>query len=128
MVVIIYNHLASHGRRHQPQTLARMRVMGYDYAAYQKQYVDNAAKYKTAKSLTEEEYLSKMKKDDRLVPVITVVVYYGEKPWDAEGLPFCFLCRQDPPLYARLSRSLPAHFSHTVNYTEVRGEPYKDGG
>lgn len=23
-----------------------------------------------------------MKKDDRLVPVITVVVYYGEKPWD----------------------------------------------
>lgn len=59
-----------------------MRVMGYDYAAYQKQYVDNAAKYKTAKSLTEEEYLSKMKKDDRLVPVITVVVYYGEKPWD----------------------------------------------
>ena len=50
-----------------------MRVMGYDYAAYQ---------YKTAKSLTEEEYLSKMKKDDRLVPVITVVVYYGEKPWD----------------------------------------------
>ena len=59
-----------------------MRVMGYDYAAYQKQYVDNAAKYKTAKSFTEEEYLSKMKKDDRLVPVITVVVYYGEKPWD----------------------------------------------
>ena len=59
-----------------------MRVMGYDYAAYQKQYVDNAAKYKTAKSLTEEEYLSKMKKNDRLVPVITVVVYYGEKPWD----------------------------------------------
>lgn len=59
-----------------------MRVMGYDYAAYQKQYADNAAKYKTAKSLTEEEYLSKMKKDDRLVPVITVVVYYGEKPWD----------------------------------------------
>ena len=59
-----------------------MRVMGYDYAAYQKQYVNNAAKYKTAKSLTEEEYLSKMKKDDRLVPVITVVVYYGEKPWD----------------------------------------------
>ena len=59
-----------------------MRVMGYDYAAYQKQYVDNAAKYKTAKSLTEEKYLSKMKKDDRLVPVITVVVYYGEKPWD----------------------------------------------
>ena len=58
-----------------------MRVMGY-YAAYQKQYVDNAAKYKTAKSLTEEEYLSKMKKDDRLVPVITVVAYYGEKPWD----------------------------------------------
>ena len=60
-----------------------MRIMGYDYGTYKKQYEDNAVKYRNAKGLTEEEYLSRMKKTDRLAPVITVVVYYGEKPWDA---------------------------------------------
>ena len=59
-----------------------MRVMGYDYAAYKKQYDANARKYKTGKGLTEDEYLSKMRKTDRFVPVISVVVYYGEKAWN----------------------------------------------
>ncbi len=59
-----------------------MRVMGYDYSAYKKQYDSNAKKYKTAQELEEDEYLSKMKKTDKFIPVITTVVYYGEKPWD----------------------------------------------
>lgn len=59
-----------------------MRVMGYDYAAYKKQYDSNAQKYKTAEGLNEDEYLSRMKKTDKFIPVITVVVYYGEKEWD----------------------------------------------
>ena len=59
-----------------------MRVMGYDYAAYKKQYDDNAQKYKKAGGLNEDEFLSKMKKTDKFIPVITVVVYYGEKAWD----------------------------------------------
>ena len=59
-----------------------MRVMGYDYAAYKKQYDNNAQKYKTADGLREDEFLSRMKKEDKFIPVITVVVYYGEKDWD----------------------------------------------
>lgn len=59
-----------------------MRVMGYDYAAYKKQYDSNAQKYKTAEGLNEDEFLSKMKNTDKFIPVITVVVYYGEKEWD----------------------------------------------
>ena len=59
-----------------------MRVMGYDYAVYKKQYDSNAQKYKTAEGLNEDEYLSRMKKTDKFIPVITVVVYYGEKEWD----------------------------------------------
>lgn len=61
-----------------------MRVMGYDYGAYKKQYDSNAKKYKGKKNagLSEDEYLSRMKKTDKLAPVITVVIYYGEKPWD----------------------------------------------
>ena len=59
-----------------------IRVMGYDYSSYKKQYDSNAKKYKTAEGMSEDEYLSRMKKTDKLIPVITVVIYYGEKPWD----------------------------------------------
>ena len=59
-----------------------MRVMGYDYSVYKKQYADNAVKRQKGKGLDADEYLSKMKKTDKLTPVITAVVYYGEKPWD----------------------------------------------
>lgn len=59
-----------------------VRVMGYDYGSYKKQYDSNAKKYKTSAGLNEDEYLSRMKKTDKLIPVITVSVYYGEKPWD----------------------------------------------
>lgn len=60
-----------------------MRVMGYDYGTYKKQYEVNAKKYRGEKSLAGDEHLSRMKKTDRFMPVVTVVVYYGEKPWDA---------------------------------------------
>lgn len=59
-----------------------MRVMGYDYGTYKKQYDSKAKQYQTADGLDEDEYLSRMKKTDRLTPVITVVLYYGSKPWD----------------------------------------------
>ena len=39
-------------------------------------------KSKKAKGMTEDEFLSKMKKTDKLIPVITIVIYYGEKAWD----------------------------------------------
>ena len=59
-----------------------LRVMGYDYGTYKKQYDSNAKKYKSANGMEEDEYLSRMKKTDRFMPVISIVVYYGEKPWD----------------------------------------------
>lgn len=59
-----------------------MRIMGYDYSSYKKQYDSNAGKYKTAAGMSEAEYLSRMKRTDKFIPVITIVVYYGEQPWD----------------------------------------------
>ena len=64
-----------------------MRIMGYDYGSYKKQYDSNAKRYQSSEGMEEDEFLSKMKKTDKFVPVITVVVYYGEKPWNvAESL------------------------------------------
>lgn len=60
-----------------------MRVMGYDYSEYKKQHRRLAKKYtKNRKGLSDDEFLSKMKRTDRLHPVITIVIYYGEKAWD----------------------------------------------
>lgn len=59
-----------------------LRVMGFDYGAYKKQYDSNAKNYTSSTGMESDEYLSRMKKTDRLVPVITAVVYYGSKPWD----------------------------------------------
>lgn len=59
-----------------------MRIMGYDYGSYKKQYDSNARQYKSAVGMEEDEFLSRMKKTDRFTPVITIVIYYGEKVWD----------------------------------------------
>ena len=59
-----------------------MRVMGYDYGTYRKQYEDYAAKYRNVKGLSEDEFISKMRKTDKLISVVTIVIYYGEKEWD----------------------------------------------
>lgn len=60
-----------------------MRIMGYDYGTYKKQYDLNAKDHRAAKDLKDgNEYLSGMKRTDKFTPVITVVIYYGEKPWD----------------------------------------------
>ena len=54
----------------------------FDAYAYDKQWKSLKQKYKDAKGLTEEEYLSHMQKEDKFLPVVTVVIYYGEKAWD----------------------------------------------
>ena len=73
--------LGNEGQEHIHYAMP-VRIMGYDYGTYKKQYDDNAGKYKTSKGMEEDEYLSRIKKTDKFIPVITVVVYYGEKPWD----------------------------------------------
>lgn len=59
-----------------------MRVMGYDYGTYKKQYDSNAAERRHTDGMNADEYLSGMKRTDKFAPVITIVIYYGEKPWD----------------------------------------------
>ena len=95
-----------------------MRVMGYDYGTYKKQYDDNAKKYKGEKSLAGDEYLSRMKKTDRFMPVITVVVYYGEKSWDAAISLHGILDAERPA--KEIEENVMAYLkSHTVDRTVI---------
>jgi hypothetical protein len=65
-----------------------VRVMTYDALRYSKQVENTAKKHrneiKTAagKKITGAEFLSGWKKEDELIPVITLTVYYGTDEWD----------------------------------------------
>ena len=59
-----------------------LRCMEYDVQEYLKQVRILKRKYEQTKELREDERLSGVKKQDRLIPVYTLCLYHGEKPWD----------------------------------------------
>ncbi len=66
----------------QVHYLMPLRVMEYDVAEYEKQAIQIQKKNRKIKRLRNAEFLSGFCKKDRLYPCITMVLYYGEKPWD----------------------------------------------
>lgn len=64
-----------------------LRHMLGDSFSYLKEYNEIAARNKMEKNfVSSSEFLSNFKKTDRLHPVISLCVYYGEEEWDG---PFC---------------------------------------
>ncbi len=58
------------------------RMLVYDALAYQKQLEDSKTKHKRDKDLKKAEFTSKFAKTEKLIPVISIVIYYGAEPWD----------------------------------------------
>ena len=64
-----------------------LRHMLGDSFSYLKEYNEIAARNKMEKDFqSSDEFLSNFKKTDRLHPVVSLCVYYGENEWDG---PFC---------------------------------------
>ncbi len=60
-----------------------VRNMLYDALNYSSQVTDIAKKHRNSKEKeTSEEFLSGFHKEDHLIPVVTLVVYFGQHPWD----------------------------------------------
>lgn len=60
-----------------------LRVMLYDALGYLKEYqVLSRSNRKTGEPMSAEEFLSGLRKSDRLHPIISLAIYYGEEPWD----------------------------------------------
>lgn len=91
-----------------------LRHMVYDAMSYLKEYQEITRKYKESpEKKTEDEFLSKMRKNDRLHPVITLTVYYGEKQWDG---PYCL-----KDMIVEMPEEIAAIFSdYRMNLLEVR--------
>lgn len=59
-----------------------VRTMLYDSLSYADQ-IKRIGENLKEKKLLPEEFLSKFQKDDKLIPVITIIFYYGLEEWDA---------------------------------------------
>ncbi len=61
-----------------------LRIMGYEYRNYRKQYEENVRRHKQERfaDMSGAEVISGMCRTELLIPVVTVVLYYGVKPWD----------------------------------------------
>ena len=90
----------------------------YDMLGYSKQIAEIKRSYKKDATddgeitvengvlkikLTSEEFLSGLRKDDKLIPIITAVVYFGDEPWDGPRSLFEMLDVRDERLYRFLS-------------------------
>ena len=59
-----------------------VRSFVYDGISYQEQLDRIRKGHQKRRDLTGEEYLSGFGRKDKLIPVITAVIYFGKKPWD----------------------------------------------
>ena len=61
-----------------------VRVINADANGYYLQWKNLERKYKREKQMwsNEGEFLSKFREDDRLKPILTIVIYFGKKDWD----------------------------------------------
>jgi hypothetical protein len=90
----------------------------YDMLGYSKQIAEIKRSYKKDATdegeitvengvlkikLTSEEFLSGLRKGDKLIPIITAVVYFGDEPWDGPRSLFEMLDVRDERLYRFLS-------------------------
>ena len=59
-----------------------LRIMKYDVAEYEKQYKQMKRELDNQKGMTAGEYLYKFRKEDKLVPIVTLILYGGSEKWD----------------------------------------------
>ena len=59
-----------------------LRQMLYDVLKYESQRAEIEREHREKKDLKGAEYLSGMSKHDRLIPVVTLVVYWGSETWN----------------------------------------------
>lgn len=90
-----------------------LRHMIGDGFSYLKEYQEIAAKNRKDKNFaSSDEFLSNMKKTDRLHPMISLCVYYGENPWDG---PLCLMDMLEVP-----EKIKPLVSDYKMNLIELR--------
>ena len=94
-----------------------LRHMIGDSFSYLKEYNEIAARNKAEKGFeSSDEFLSNLKRTDRLHPVISLCVYYGEKEWDG---PFCLADMLEIP-----EKLKPLVSDYKMNLLQIRSSEH----
>lgn len=98
-----------------------VRTMLYDSLSYVEQINQLWKQHKEDKSyVSDEEFLSHFKKEDKLRPVITLVLYYGEKKWDGSRDLHHMLHIADDPGEAEILRKLiPNYYINLIDVSRI---------
>lgn len=92
-----------------------LRQMLYDVLKYESQRVQVEREHREKKDLRGREYISGMTRSDRLLPVITLTVYWGKEAWD--GAKSLYEMLDIPPV---LSQYKDIINDYRMNLLEVR--------
>lgn len=91
-----------------------LRTLLYDGLGYLKEYQETSQSTdEHGEVMTADEFLSRFRKSDRLHPIITLTIYYGEKEWDGP------LSMRD--MVSEMPKELEAVFAdYKMNLVQVR--------
>lgn len=95
-----------------------VRIMTGDSSNYYNQWRTLAKKHREQKDLEGMEFLSEFSKNDKLIPLSTIVVYFGDTPWDG---PRCLKDMLD--LEGLPPEMIDAIEDYPINLLEVRNYP-----
>lgn len=106
-----------------------VRMMLYDALAYAEQVKELERKHeKNGEKLKGAEFLSGMKKEDKLIPIVPIVVYYGSVEWDASQDIHSMLELDDSLQNEELKKYVPNYKINLLNVGNVEcPENYKSG-
>lgn len=97
-----------------------VRIMNEEGSYYHKQWRERAYRHRQDKDLRGAEYLSGFGKGERLLPVITLVVYWGKQAWDG---PKCLKEMLDmekyPPEIRHLIADYPLHLLEVRKFEQL---------
>lgn len=103
-----------------------LRCLVYDAHSYDRQYREIGDTHRKNRDLKGAERLSRFARGDKLIPVITLVVYYGTTPWDApRSLREMIAMPGGNPILASLVPDYPMHLLEVQcieNMEEYEGE------
>ena len=97
-----------------------LRVLNYESAGYESQWRQIRDSHQKKGDLSSAEYLSGFRKEDRLAPILTLVVYFGQEPWDGpRTLKEMLDLRECPPEVARQIADYPMRLIEVREYPRL---------
>ena len=94
-----------------------VRVLDGDSAAYSRQLRKRRKEHREKRDLKNAEYVSGFGKGEKLVPVVTVVVYFGTDPWDGpRSLKEMLDLSEIPEEMAAMVNDYPIHLLEARRY------------